>query len=257
VAVQLDRAFFRASGPDAVSYLQSMVSNDVAALAPGGGVYALLLTPKARIIADLEIFRVGEDVVAACGPAVLDDALLALRRARFRARVELEPAQLALVWGEAPDALARLETPAGPLCLLAEAPADGGEEGAWEVARVEAGIPAYGREFDAQTMPAEVGLDERAVSFTKGCYPGQEPVARLHYRGHANRRLRGLVFADGSAEPGAEVVAGERAVGRVTSAVRSPRHGAIALAVLRREVEDGATVLAGGREAVVRPLPFA
>ncbi len=256
MAVVLDRSFLRASGPDAVSYLQSMVSNDVAAMAPGSGVYALLLTPKARIIADLEIFRVGDELVCACAPAVRDEALRTLLRSRFRARVELEPAPCALVWGDAVEALASIDTPAGPLHLLAEAPAGDGDGGAWEVARVEAGLPAYGHEFDATTMPAEVGLDGRAVSFSKGCYPGQEPVARLHYRGHANRGLRGLAFGDGPAPAGSEVLAGERVVGRVTTSVTSPRLGAIALAVLRREVENGARVLAAGREAVVRPLPF-
>jgi folate-binding protein YgfZ len=257
VAVVLDRLFLRAAGPDAVGYLQSMVSNDVAAIAPGGGCYALLLTPKARIVADLELFRVGEELIAACAPPLRDEVLATLLRSRFRAKVELAPRDAALVWGDGEGALATLATPAGPLHLLAEEPAERGDPAAWEVARVEAGLPAYGSEFDASSMPAEAGLVERAVSFSKGCYPGQEPVARLHYRGHANRGLRGLAFEDGLAEPGAEVAAGGRAVGRVTTAVESPQHGPIALAILRREVEDGQRVLAGGRPATVRPLPFA
>ena len=116
--------------------------------------------------------------------------------------MELAPSAHAVVWGEATDALASLETPAGPHRLLASAP-DGVEPAdAWEVARVEAGLPAFGREFGEDSMPAEAGLVPLAVSFTKGCYPGQEPVARLQYRGHANRGLRGLALSGALPELG-------------------------------------------------------
>ena len=194
MAVVLDRATLTARGPDAAEYLQSMLSNDVSEAAPGGAVYALLLTPKARVIADLELFNTGDELVLASDPSRRDDVLATLVRSRFRRKVELEPSAHAVVWGDADDALATLDTPIGPYRLIAEPPADRGDEAAWETARIEAGIPRYGREFDGDTMPAEAGLDERAVSFSKGCYPGQEPVARLHYRGHPNRGVRGLVF---------------------------------------------------------------
>jgi folate-binding protein YgfZ len=260
VTTVLPRSFIRAAGRDAISYVQSMVSNDVAALAPGEGVYALLLTPKARIVADLEVFRVGDDELAlAAHPDVGAAALETLLRSRFRAKVDLEPSDGALVWGgETDGALATLATPAGPVALLPAAPADAERSlGGWEVARVEAGVPRYGREFDESAMPAEAGLVPLAISFTKGCYPGQEPVARLQHRGHANRGVRGLEFPGQAApDPGTPVEAGGRAVGRVTSVVRSPRFGAIGLGVLRREVENGATVDAGGRPATVRALPF-
>jgi folate-binding Fe-S cluster repair protein YgfZ len=105
-------------------------------------------------------------------------------------------------------------------------------------------------------MPAEAGLVPLAVSFTKGCYPGQEPVARLQYRGRANRGLRGLAFADAVAPAGTPVALGEREVGRVTTSVLSPRFGPIGLAVLRREVADGDVVAAGEHRATVRALPF-
>ncbi len=107
-------------------------------------------------------------------------------------------------------------------------------------------------------MPAEAGLDERAVSFSKGCYPGQEPVARLHYRGHPNRGVRGLVVLRRGAarRPRRRWCFGEKQVGRVTSPAVSPRYGSIALAVLRREVPDGAEVDAGGVAGVVKGLPF-
>jgi len=258
MAAVLDRAFVRASGPDAVSYLQSMVSNDVEAVAPGGGTYALLLTPKARVIADLEVFRTGDELVLACPPEAVDAVLGTLLRARFRKKVALEPAEYALVWGEAADALAELDTPAGRQRLLAGPPATGPASAQeWELARIEAGVPRFGREFDGDSMPAEAGLEQRAVSFTKGCYPGQEPVARLHYRGHANRGVRGVRFDDGLAAPGTPVTVDGAAVGRVTSAIESPRFGPIGLAVLRREVADGAQGDAGGSALTVVPLPFA
>ena len=96
-------------------------------------------------------------------------------------------------------------------------------------------------------MPAEAGLVPLAISFTKGCYPGQEPVARLQYRGHANRGLRGLELGQPLPQAEAAVTAGDREVGHASSAVVSPRFGPIALAVLRREVQDGDRGRGGGR----------
>ena len=155
--------------------------------------------PKARVIADLEVFRTGADLVLACPPETLDDVLGTLLRARFRKKVALEPAGYALVWGDADGALAELATPIGVERLLAAAPnGDTAPDATWELARIEAGMPRFGHEFTPESMPAEAGLEDRAISFTKGCYPGQEPVARLHYRGHANRGVRGVRF-DGAA----------------------------------------------------------
>ncbi|HEY3764239.1 MAG TPA: hypothetical protein VGL44_03700 [Gaiellales bacterium] len=257
MAAVLERGFVRASGPDAVAYLQSMVSNDVEAIAPGGGVYALLLTPKARVIADLEVFRTGADLVLACPPETAEGVLGTLLRARFRKKVVLEPADYALVWGDADGALAELATPVGVERLLEAAPANGATSAVgWELARIEAGVPRFGHEFDADSMPAEAGLEERAISFTKGCYPGQEPVARLHYRGHANRGVRGVRFAAAAAAPGTPVTVDGAQVGKITSVVESPRFGPIGLAVLRREVADGAAGDAGGIALTVSALPF-
>jgi len=253
----LDRTCITATGPDTAGLLQSLLSNDIGAAVPGGGVYGLLLKPKARVIADVEVFNTGDAYVLASPPERTDQVADTVLRARFRRKVDLERSGHAVVWGEADGALATLETRAGPHRLLA-APIEGldGQE-AWEVARVEAGIPAYGREFDDATLPAEAGLVPLAVSFTKGCYPGQEPVARLHHRGHANRGLRGLVLDGPLPETGSAVSAGGREVGRTGSAVVSPRFGAIALAVLRREVADGDEVSVDGTAARVRPLTFA
>ena len=248
----------RASGPDAVTYVQSMVTNDVEAIEPGGGTYALLLTPKARVIADLEVFRTGADLVLACPPETLDDVLGTLLRARFRKKVALEPAGYALVWGDADGALAELSTPIGVERLLAAAPNGGtAPDATWELARIEAGMPRFGHEFTPESMPAEAGLEDRAISFTKGCYPGQEPVARLHYRGHANRGVRGVRFDGSPAALGTHVTVDDADVGRVTSVADSPRFGPIGLAILRREVADGARGDAGGTALTVVALPFA
>ncbi len=109
-----------------------------------------------------------------------------------------------------------------------------------ERARIEAGVPAWGKELDETILPAEAGLEETHISFTKGCYPGQEPIARLHYRGHPNRQLRVLEVE--AARPGDEIRHGDKSVGRITSAVPG-----LALAYVRREVaEDAELSLASG-----------
>jgi tRNA-modifying protein YgfZ len=131
-------------------------------------------------------------------------------------------------------------------------------ETAAECLRVERGRPRYGTDLDDTVIPQEAGLNERAVSFTKGCYVGQETVARLHYRGKPNRQLRGLRLS-GGAEAGEEVRFEGRVVGRVTSVATSPRFGPIALAFVRREAPVGSTVSVGaGGEltAEVIELPF-
>jgi folate-binding protein YgfZ len=126
-----------------------------------------------------------------------------------------------------------------------------------EILRIEAGRPRFGAEMSAETMPAEAGIVERAVDFEKGCYIGQEPVARLHYRGRPNRRLRGLELS-APAAPGAPLRLGEKEVGRIGSACLSPARGPIALAIVRREAEPGAELSVGedGVTARVVDLPF-
>jgi tRNA-modifying protein YgfZ len=125
-----------------------------------------------------------------------------------------------------------------------------------EVLRVERGRPRYGVDLDDATIPQEAGLNERAVSFTKGCYVGQETVARLFYKGKPNRHLRGLRLS-APVEPGTELTAaGGKVVGRLGSVVVSPAHGPIGLALVRREVEPGAEVAAGPASATVLELPF-
>jgi folate-binding protein YgfZ len=109
--------------------------------------------------------------------------------------------------------------------------------------------------MDAETIPQEAGINERAVNFEKGCYVGQETVARLHYKGKPNRHLRGLLLSE-PAERRAEIVLGDKPVGRIGSACVSPRLGPIALALVRREAAPGDTVLVDGAEARVAELPF-
>jgi tRNA-modifying protein YgfZ len=141
---------------------------------------------------------------------------------------------------------------------LLEAGATEASEAAAEIVRVEHGRPRYGIDLDENTIPQEAGLNERAVSFTKGCYMGQETVARLYYRGKPNRHLRGLRLSE-PVEPGAELRLGERPVGRLGSSVLSPSFGPVGLALVRREAEPGDAVTVGehGASALVSELPFA
>jgi tRNA-modifying protein YgfZ len=130
-------------------------------------------------------------------------------------------------------------------------------EAAAEIVRVERGRPRYGVDLDDTTIPQEAGLNERAVSFTKGCYVGQETVARLYYRGKPNRHLRGLRFS-APAAAGEELRLGERVVGHIGSSALSPALGPIGLALVRREAEPGTTVSVGEHStAEVVELPFA
>ncbi|MGC2374516.1 MAG: glycine cleavage T C-terminal barrel domain-containing protein [Solirubrobacteraceae bacterium] len=130
-------------------------------------------------------------------------------------------------------------------------------EAAAEIVRVEHGRPRYGIDIDESTIPQEAGLNERAVSFTKGCYVGQETVARLHYRGKPNRHLRGLRLSE-PVQSGTELRLGDRSVGHLGSSVLSPTLGPIGLALMRREAEPGAAVAVGerGASATVAELPF-
>ena len=227
-----ERAYVRVSGPDAATHLQNLVSNDVEALAVGDACPALLLTAKARVIAPLVVWRRGEDDFLLLTEPELGVVVRAhLTRMRLRLRCEVEPEEHSsvLVFGggggfatDFPGAVEVVDSGLEPTL-------DGGE---LERRRIEAGVPRWGRELDDRVLPAEAGLDETHVSFTKGCFPGQEPVARLHYRGKANRALRVLELLDVPPYD-AELVLGGKVVGRVTSAVRRPDGSVVALAYVR------------------------
>jgi len=151
------------------------------------------------------------------------------------------------------------EIAAGVRAALLERGAVEVGEPAAEIVRVERGRPRYGAELDGTVIPQEAGLNERAVSFTKGCYVGQETVARLHYRGRPNRHLRGLRLSAPGAASGEELQLGEKVVGRLATVVDSPRLGPIALALVRREAGPGASLTVGSegeRSAEVVELPF-
>ena len=226
------RAYVGVAGADAAGYLQRMVSNDVESLAIGESCDALLLTPKARIIAPLRVLRrADDDFLLLTEPDLGERVVAELTRMRFAAKCEIAAEEheswLVLGGDEVLD-----ERPDGEEVTEDEA----------ERARIEARLPRWGAELDESILPAEAGLDETHISFTKGCYPGQEPIARLHHRGHVNRRLRVLEVE--SASPGDEIAYAGKAVGRVTSAAPG-----LALGYVRTEVPDDAELSVAGEIA--------
>jgi len=233
------RAYVRVQGPDAVDYLNRMLSNDVP---DSGSVDALLLTAKARVIAPVLVWRRGADDVLLLTEPELGDALRSqLVRMRFAAKCEIEPEEhvsTIVLGGEGGIPNRDYGVPA---VEVLDSDVDGDAD--LERLRIEAGTPFYGRELDDRVLPAEAGLEDRAISFTKGCYPGQEPIARQHYRGKVNRRLR-VLEVEGTPASETPVVHGQKEVGRVTSAVDG-----LALAYVRVEVPDDAELSVAGAPA--------
>ena len=290
-----DRAWLEVTGPDAAGFLQSQVTNETEELAAGSGVYAALLDRKGHLQAEMRILRLdGEryliDTEATTGPALLKHFSMY----KIGRKVEVGETDRALfsLIGPAAVEVTGL-TPgsendftetviAGAGCLVvvtalgldvicdpgssdavrAQLEADRAvpvSAEAAEILRVERGRPRFGFDMTEANMPAEAGIVDRAVSFTKGCYIGQEPVARLHYKGRPNRHLRGL-RPGGPVAHGDPVRLGDRQLGEVGTAVLSPASGRIALSILRKEAEPGSVVTveteAGEVEAEVVELPF-
>lgn len=281
-------------GAEAAEYLQGQLTNDVEALMPGTGAYAALLDRKGHIQGDMRVLRFEGELRVETEQEAGDAVLRHLSMYKIGRDVEVDEvsgeravisvigpaaAQLALGGPLAPEHAHR-EADIGRTSALAVAtdlgldlivaPTDVGAvaealiaagiepvtEQAAEILRVESGRPRFGREMTTATMPAEAEINDRAVSFTKGCYIGQETVARLHYKGRPNRRLRGLRLTV-PAVHGDPIRLGERELGSVGTAVVSPAHGPLALAIVRREAEPGSTVEVGeGAEATVVELPF-
>ena len=282
-------------GPDAAEYLQGQLTNEVEALAPGEGCYAALLDRKGHIQADMRVLRLaGEEFWVDTEPEAIEAARRHLEMYKIGRQVELadltaERSILSLIGPRSAELAGAAALPehaneattahgvdcvlvgtAGGLDLIAAASGaaalrkaliaagavEVGREAA-EVLRIEAGRPRFGAEMSSETMPAEAGIVEAAVSFSKGCYIGQEPVARLHYKGRPNRHLRGLELSAPVA-PGAPLRLGDKEVGRIGSACVSPARGPIALAIVRREAEPGTELAAGedGVTARVVDLPF-
>ena len=243
--VRLPRGYVAVAGPDAASFLERMLSNEVEALEPGGARRALLLTPKGRIIAPLRVVRESPDAFLLITEAGLAEPVATtLVRARFAAKcqIEVRPLHGFLHFSDPGTGIRNDDYAIDAWETWGEEELDAASADELEALRIEAATPAWGKELDESVLPAEAGLDETHISFTKGCYPGQEPVARLHYRGHPNRRLRTLEVE--SARPGDEIVYGERVVGRVTSAVAGR-----ALGYVRRELPDDAELQIGGAAA--------
>ena len=239
-----ERAYVRVSGPDARTHLQNMVSNDVDALQVGEACPALLLTAKARVVAPVVVLRRGEDDYLVLTEPELGESVRALLvRMRLRLQCEIEPEQhSSVVVFDGSGFASDLETELVDSELEPTLDAD-----ELERRRVEAGVPKWGHELDDRVLPAEAGLEATHISFAKGCYPGQEPIARQHYRGKVNRRLRVLELDGDPPELETPVVFEGKEVGRVTSAVPG-----LALAYVRVEVPDGA-VLDAGVPARARP----
>jgi tRNA-modifying protein YgfZ len=241
-------------GPDAADYLERMVSNEVEGLGVGDACDALLLTPKARVIAPLRVLRrAQDDFLLLTEPGLGERVRAELVRSRFAAKAEIEPEEHSsvVVFGADLPGIPNPDYGEAAVELLDEEPGgDPVSEEELELLRIRARTPRLGREIDDRVLPAEAGLVERAVSFTKGCYPGQEPIARLHHRGHANRGLRLLEMdADQVPAPDTEVRLDEKTVGRVTSAARDGKGRVVALAFVRREVPPKAELLVGNAAA--------
>ncbi len=291
-----ERGKLALTGGDAAGLLQGQVTNDVEALEPGTGCYAAFLTPKGKMLGDLRILNTGEELWLDTERVALQALFNQLRRATVghdaelhkrtleRGLVSLEgPRSRAIApAGDLPEtehanrpgeiggvAVLTVVTPTGVdlicdagdvddlVAALVEAGAEPVPEEAAEALRVEAGRPRYGIDLDETVIPQEAGLNSRAVSFTKGCYVGQETVARLFYKGKPNRHLRGLRLSAPANRGEALRLAG-KPVGTVGSVADSPAHGPIALAIVRREAAPGALVEVGegGARAEVVELPF-
>jgi folate-binding protein YgfZ len=279
VLARVDRDVVAVCGPDATTFLQSLLSQDLDPVAVGGTAHALLLEPKGKLVVDLRAARVRDDewwcvCEAGFGPVLAQG----LKRFRIRVKVDIEDRSadvraIALRGRDAIELHATVLQPAGSIAvrvdwgdepgieILGEPPAIDAvvdelvragaieiADDAYEAMRIEAGIPRQGYDIDETTIAQEAFLERDAVSFTKGCFLGQELVCRIDTRGHVNRLLRRL-RADAPLERGASVVADGKDVGTVTSAV-----GAVALATLRRQVEPGSTVRAGAVTATVEAV---
>jgi folate-binding protein YgfZ len=243
--VRLERGYVRVQGSDAGDFLERMLSNEVASLEPSKARSALLLTPKGRIIAPLRVVREAPESFLLITEAELAEAVAStLVRARFAARCEIATVPLHgyLHLADPGRGVRNGDYGTAAWETWEDGDLDAADPDELEPLRIEAGTPLWGKELDETVLPAEAGLDETHISFAKGCYPGQEPVARLHYRGHPNRRLRRLEVLD--AQPGDEILLDEKVVGRVTSAIAGK-----ALGYVRRAVPDDAVLTIRGREA--------
>lgn len=288
---RLGREVLRVTGGERVSFLHGMVTCDVEGLAVGAVASAALLTPKGALVCDARVWRRAGEMLLEVGQGHGERVREHLARYLISEDAELQDASADLtalslvgplaqaaaqaVMGSHADLLAVapsllpgrpgadllvpralvaqvVEQLLGQGCTLAGAET-------FEVVRVEAGLPRYGLDMDDGTLLLEAGL-ERAVSYQKGCYIGQEVVARATFRGQVQKKLTGLLLGDEPAQPGALLFRGEKKVGQLGSVVRSPLMGqTIALAIVHRDSLAAGTKLGfeGRAEvATVHALPF-
>jgi folate-binding protein YgfZ len=291
-----ERGKLALAGADAKRFLQGQVSNDVEALTPGTGCYAAFLTPKGKMLGDMRVLDAGHELLLDTERIALQELFNMIRRFSLGYDAELHKRTLQCgllsllgpgagavtgfgdlgaeehshLAGEVAgvavrairtdlgiDLLCDAGDTAALSCALERRGAQTVSEAVADCVRVEHGRPRYGLDLDDSVIPQEADLNARAVSFTKGCYVGQETVARLFYRGKPNRQLRGLRLSV-PAWTGAEIGFGGRIVGRLGSVAESPALGSIALALVRREAPPGSHVTVGSDEikAVVVELPF-
>jgi tRNA-modifying protein YgfZ len=292
-----ERGKLALSGAGGKEFLQGQVSNDVEALESGTGCYAVFLTPKGKMLGDLRILDAGSELLLDTERVALQPLFNMIRRFSIGYDVELhkrtvecgllslvgpssatlagavelgesEHSHLLVGFGSVSARAIRTAVGVDLLCaaddaaVLRDALLDAGaqpvSDAVAECVRIERGRPRYGLDLDETVIPQEAGLNERAVSFTKGCYVGQETVARLHYRGKPNRHLRGLRLSE-PAQTGDPIEFEGRTVGTVGSVAVSPRFGPIALALVRREAPPGSAVAVGHgavAAAEVVELPF-
>ena len=321
-----DRGRIVVSGADRASFLQGLLTNDVVAVKAGEGCYTAYLTAQGRMIADLDVYELGDVMLLVLPRDVKDTVIAKLDQVIFSEDVQLGDvtdtfAQMAVIGPEAASLVARVlgvavetlgamaehgnlrtswpaspklpgvdssEGGAGSSVIVTRAAgtgepgfdvyvesARGGElrrslieAGAAEVdadtaeaIRIEAGVPLFHRDMDEETIPLEAGIESRAISFSKGCYVGQEVIIRVLHRGHGRvaRRLVGLRLEGDVVPPaGARIRAGDREIGEVTSSTRSPAlQTPIALGYVHRDfVEPGTKVTLDGATAEVVTLPF-
>jgi tRNA-modifying protein YgfZ len=289
-----ERTALLVSGPDAAEYLQGQLTNDIEAIAPEAGRYAALLDRKGHLSSDMRVLRLENGIWLDLEPGAAEAVLKHLRMYSVGRDVEVEDVterwaivsligpragELSGFEGLGPEHAQRFRQWDGTDVLgvatdlgvdlilnaedavtiegaLAEVGAVQVSGEAAEIVRVESGRPRFGLDMGSEHMPAEAGIVERAVDFEKGCYIGQEPVARLHYRGKPNRTLRGLRLS-ATAAHGDPLRLGEKEVGTIGTVSLSPANGPIALAIVRREAEVGEQLAVGdGTTAEVVELPF-
>lgn len=255
------RGVLRVTGPDRLSWLHSLTSQHLTELARGTWTEALVLSPHGHVEHDIHLLDDGESTWMHVEPGTAPGLLSYLDSMRFMMRVEVadETASYAVLTELSPGGL---EGARDRLVVRASVSAEVGDRelaghDAWEALRVAAGIPRLGFETDHRTIPHEVGWIGPAVHLDKGCYRGQETVARVHNLGRPPRRLV-LLHLDGTSEtlpaPQTEVTVDDRAVGFLGTAVHHAELGPIALAVIKRSTADDAHLMVAGMAAKAERL---